>query len=235
MKDLTAAAVWAAVRCLTDGSAEEDKLKEANFETILQILANRDEWLKTTCIPYYTAVPSQQDRPIIYVPPYGLMEWVASSGIYRSVDCGQVILHSAATPKPGTISASGDLLSKTTYAGLWSRAQADGTVVAAGNWQAGTLRYEDVDAAYFRSPQLGAEFFRAWDNGRGVDAGRLFGSWQADQMQRLIGYLAMAGLRNGSLFRTVTGVFTTPTSFGGSAPISGETFSNGEHEAYNGR
>lgn len=45
MKDLTAAALWAVVKCFEDGTSEEDKLKEVNFETILQILANRDQYL----------------------------------------------------------------------------------------------------------------------------------------------------------------------------------------------
>jgi phage-related tail fiber protein len=140
-------------------------------------------------VGFRATVPTQQDAPIIYVPPYGLMEWVASAGLYRSVDCGQVILHSAATPKAGTIAAGGVLLSKITYAGLWSRAQEDGTVVAAGAWQAGTLQYEDVDAGNFRAPQLGAEFFRAWDNGRGVDAAREFGSSQGDAIRNIVGGL----------------------------------------------
>lgn len=35
----------------------------------------------------------------------------------------------------------------------------------------------------FRKPDLRAEFVRGWDHGRGVDAGRALGSWQADEFK----------------------------------------------------
>lgn len=35
-------------------------------------------------------------------------------------------------------------------------------------------------AGYFRLPDYRGEFLRGWDHGRGVDAGRALGSWQAD-------------------------------------------------------
>jgi microcystin-dependent protein len=37
--------------------------------------------------------------------------------------------------------------------------------------------------AQFRLPQLQGEFVRGWDHGRGVDAGRVLGSWQADELK----------------------------------------------------
>ncbi len=39
----------------------------------------------------------------------------------------------------------------------------------------------------FSLPELRGEFFRAWDNGRGVDADRQFGSWQQDELQNITG------------------------------------------------
>lgn len=41
-------------------------------------------------------------------------------------------------------------------------------------------------------PDLRGEFMRGWDHGRGVDAGRVFGSAQLDQMQRVTGSLQVA-------------------------------------------
>lgn len=38
----------------------------------------------------------------------------------------------------------------------------------------------DEGAGNFRLPESRAEFLRGWDHGRGVDAGRAIGSWQAD-------------------------------------------------------
>jgi phage-related tail fiber protein len=32
-------------------------------------------------------------------------------------------------------------------------------------------------------PDLRGEFLRGWDHGRGVDPGREFGSWQADELK----------------------------------------------------
>lgn len=40
-----------------------------------------------------------------------------------------------------------------------------------------------------RLPDLRGEFIRGWDNGRGVDPARVFGSAQLDQIQRLVGQL----------------------------------------------
>lgn len=41
-------------------------------------------------------------------------------------------------------------------------------------------------------PDLRGEFMRGWDHGRGIDAGRTFGSGQLDQMQRITGSLQVA-------------------------------------------
>lgn len=38
-------------------------------------------------------------------------------------------------------------------------------------------------AGYTRLPESRGEFFRGWDHGRGVDAGRIIGGYQLDQMQ----------------------------------------------------
>ncbi|WP_325918048.1 phage tail protein [Pseudomonas frederiksbergensis] len=41
----------------------------------------------------------------------------------------------------------------------------------------------DEGAGNFRLPESRGEFLRGWDHGRGVDAGRLVGSWQADEFK----------------------------------------------------
>jgi microcystin-dependent protein len=46
-----------------------------------------------------------------------------------------------------------------------------------------------VSGADPRVPELRGEFIRGYDDGRGVDAGRVFGSTQLDQLQRLVGQL----------------------------------------------
>lgn len=133
---------------------------------------------RSSGIGYYATVPVQQAEPIVYVPPFGLMHWQESAKMYRSVDCGAIILHPSATPRAGTIKANGAVLSKTGYAGLWLWATENDLVVASENWMAGTAMYADMGGDNFRIPELRGEFFRAWDDGRGADVGRSSGSWQ---------------------------------------------------------
>jgi phage-related tail fiber protein len=91
------------------------------------------------------------------------------------------------SPPPGWLEANGALLSRTAYAALWAYAQNSGNLaVDDAAWQAGQFSPGDgVDT--FRIPDLRSEFIRGYDNGRGVDPGRVFGSAQADQMQQITG------------------------------------------------
>ena len=77
------------------------------------------------------------------------------------------------TPPPGFIELNGAAISRTTYSKLFARY---GTRFGAGN-----------GSTTFNLPDLRGEFIRGWDHGRGVDAGRLLGTSQLDQMQRITG------------------------------------------------
>ncbi|WP_236183737.1 phage tail-collar fiber domain-containing protein [Pseudomonas protegens] len=46
-----------------------------------------------------------------------------------------------------------------------------------------TFNKGDEGAGNFRLPESRGEFLRGWDHGRGVDAGRALGSWQADNFK----------------------------------------------------
>lgn len=124
------------------------------------------------------SIPVIKTSEAVLVPNVGLMTWVQSAGIYRSIDCGQIILHSALNPRAGTVKANGQNLLKSNYPGLWSWANENSLVVSAGSWSAGTVNYVDVDATTFKVPDLRGEFLRSFDDGRGVDSGRTFGTWQ---------------------------------------------------------
>ncbi|WP_137936101.1 phage tail protein [Chitinivorax sp. B] len=132
-------------------------------------------------IGYYGAVPSSKQEDIIYVPPYGLMGWVAGAKLYRSIQCGDMLLHSAPTPPPGTVLANGASLAKAVYGGLWSWAKDNNLVKPVNSWEAGCVYYAEVDATSFRVPDLRGEFFRAADEGRGIDPGRTVGYGQGSQ------------------------------------------------------
>ncbi|WLH08327.1 phage tail protein [Pseudomonas lurida] len=47
----------------------------------------------------------------------------------------------------------------------------------------GAFNKGDEGAGNFRLPESRAEFLRGWDHGRGVDAGRVIGSWQEDMFK----------------------------------------------------
>jgi microcystin-dependent protein len=78
---------------------------------------------------------------------------------------GTVIYTARTTAPTGYLKANGAAVSRTTFAALFS---AIGTTYGAGN-----------GSTTFNLPDLRGEFVRSWDDGRGVDSGRSFGSAQA--------------------------------------------------------
>ncbi len=88
---------------------------------------------------------------------------------------GQVAFFAGSTAPAGWIKANGALVSRTTYAALFA---AIGTTFGVGD-----------GSTTFNLPDLRGEFPRGWDDGRGVDSGRAFGSAQLDQMQTITGSL----------------------------------------------
>ena len=153
-------------------------------------------------VRYYESVPAQNLGSLIYVWPLGLMRWFGAW--YRSVVCGQISLIGRPTPEPGTIKANGDVWNKADAPGLWSWAQEAGVVVPLGSWVAGAPFYAEVSATQFKVPDLRAEHLRAWDDARGVDVGRGFGSWQ-DSANKSHAHTA-SGTTNGGHAHTASSV-----------------------------
>lgn len=77
-----------------------------------------------------------------------------------------LIWHPSATVPDGYIKANGAAISRTVYAWLFGII---GTAFGAGD-----------GSTTFNVPDLRGEFLRGLDDGRGVDAARVLGSWQAD-------------------------------------------------------
>lgn len=73
----------------------------------------------------------------------------------------------ASAVPPGRLKANGAAVSRTTYAALFA---AIGTSYGAGD-----------GSTTFNLPDLRGEFLRGWDEGRGADPGRGFGTWQGSQ------------------------------------------------------
>lgn len=90
-------------------------------------------------------------------------------GLADIMPAGAVLPFARTTAPTGWIKANGAAVSRTTYAALFT---AIGTTFGAGD-----------GSTTFNLPDLRGEFVRGWDDGRGVDAGRVFGSWQADELR----------------------------------------------------
>lgn len=91
------------------------------------------------------------------------------TNIPDSVKIGTVVYTAANTPDTGYLECNGAAVSRATYSALFTRI---GTTFGAGD---GTTT--------FNIPEIRGEFIRTWDNGRGVDSGRTFGSFQADEFK----------------------------------------------------
>lgn len=83
-----------------------------------------------------------------------------------SMPAGGVVYFARNTAPSGYLKANGALISRTTYANLFA---AIGTTFGVGD-----------GATTFAIPDLRGEFIRAWDDGRGIDPARVFGSAQVD-------------------------------------------------------
>lgn len=82
---------------------------------------------------------------------------------------GTIITFASATAPTGYLKANGALLSRTTYSALFA---AIGTTFGAGD-----------GSTTFALPDLRGYFPRGWDDGRGIDGSRVFGSLQNDELK----------------------------------------------------
>ncbi|QXI30518.1 phage tail-collar fiber domain-containing protein [Pseudomonas vanderleydeniana] len=87
-----------------------------------------------------------------------------------SLPLGSMVAFPKGTVPPGFLELDGSVQSTATYPDL---AAYLGTSFNKG----------DEGAGNFRLPDSRGEFLRGWDHGRGVDAGRGIGTWQADQFK----------------------------------------------------
>lgn len=86
-----------------------------------------------------------------------------------AVPPGAIFFFAFPSTPTGYLQADGAAISRTTYANLFA---AIGTTFGVGD-----------GSTTFNLPDLRGEFARGWDDARGVDAGRSFGSWQADEFK----------------------------------------------------
>lgn len=82
---------------------------------------------------------------------------------------GSIAVFGTGSAPQGWIKANGAAISRTAYAALFSMI---GTTFGTGD-----------GSTTFNVPDLRGEFIRGWDDGRGADSGRTFGSYQADDFK----------------------------------------------------
>ena len=109
------------------------------------------------------------------------------------VPSGAVMYFAGQTAPTGWLKANGAAVSRTAYAALFD---AIGTTYGEGDGR-----------TTFNLPDLRGEFMRGWDDGRGVDAGRVFGSMQGDAIRNITGQFVSDDY-NRSLVNEMLGVFT---------------------------
>ena len=85
------------------------------------------------------------------------------------IPSGAVLYFAGQTAPAGWLKANGAAVSRTAYAALFA---AIGTTYGAGD-----------GSTTFNLPDLRGEFMRGWDDGRGIDRGRVFGSAQSDELK----------------------------------------------------
>jgi phage-related tail fiber protein len=95
---------------------------------------------------------------------------------------GRIEEYAAATPPRNTIKANGAELSRALFWRLFKHAQESGNLVDQASKDRG--QYGTGDGVNtFTIPNLRGEFLRAFDDGAGVDTGRVLGSWQVDEFK----------------------------------------------------
>ena len=87
----------------------------------------------------------------------------------RGQPVGSIIIHGSDIPPDGYLEANGSNISRIVYANLFS---IYGETYGVGD-----------GSTTFGIPDLRGEFIRGWDNGRGIDVGRVFGSAQGDEFR----------------------------------------------------
>ncbi|NSX15972.1 tail fiber protein [Cupriavidus taiwanensis] len=119
---------------------------------------------------------------------------------------GAILFHAKNTAPPGYLKANGGAVSRSTYQDLFNEI---GVTFGAGN-----------GSTTFNLPDLRGEFLRGWDDARGVDVSRAFGSAQGGQM---------TGHQHPTPFAFDAGSFY---SLGAGTPVNSPLFSTASVSAY---
>ena len=108
--------------------------------------------------------------------------WAPTPAPSDTVPIGTVITLAYYTPVPNNfLPCTGGVVLISTFQDLYNAISASST--AAFGYRCNSLGIPSTTDAYFKLPDFRGEFLRGWDNGRGLDLGRAFGTDQACQVQ----------------------------------------------------
>ncbi len=134
----------------------------------------------------------------------------------RQMSPAGMLAHFARNSAPtGWLKANGAAVGRVAYADLFA---AIGTTFGAGD-----------GFNTFNLPDLRGEFIRSWDDGKGVDAGRALGSWQADELKSHI-HLSNAGSVTGGAASAANNSFLKGTNLTGANVDAGQVKATGGSE-----
>jgi microcystin-dependent protein len=106
-------------------------------------------------------------------------------GGYLTNPPGTLIFHCGSSAPPGYLKANGANISRSAYSALFN---ALGTTFGAGN-----------GSTTFTLPDMRGEFPRGWDDGRGADSGRAFGTTQAEMINQHKHWVSGAAFDDGNM------------------------------------
>lgn len=107
----------------------------------------------------------------------GLVAKVDNQTMNVGVPTGAIAYFAHAAVPFGWLKANGAAVSRTVYANLFALI---GTTYGAGDGR-----------TTFNLPDLRGEFIRSWDDGRGIDSGRVFGGAQSDAIRNITGEIGL--------------------------------------------
>lgn len=114
----------------------------------------------------------------------GVLAWTAWESM-SPVAVGSVQQFPSVNAPAGYLKLNGALLSRAAFPALWNYALNSGNLATEADWSSfgsGAFSIGDLSTT-FRLPDARGEFFRAYDNGRGVDSGRVIGVRQSDLLK----------------------------------------------------
>ncbi|MCK1670405.1 hypothetical protein [Bradyrhizobium sp. 150] len=162
----------------------------ANYWLVHVMAADTDRTWITQIAYQFAAAATSTDSVLVYrrfsYSVSGTRVWTPwiSNGV---VPVGTTIWVNGTTAPPGYVKENGALLLRASYPGLWSFASSGATnnIVTEAAWASGSQgAFSTGDlSTTFRIPDARGGFIRAWDDGRGLDSGRVIGTFQADLLK----------------------------------------------------